>query len=163
MRQSWNYSLALSALSADLDELTDTMTQEFVTSFVYNEELADDLNVFYCGVNGPRHTLVACCNSVYIPAKSANSENNNFLLDLTIIGVDCCFFCVEKELPNHLQVSGIYQHSSSKWVQQKKVLPVPVKVQPLVFSVHFSEAECLSCSNLIWCCNHNMIILQLGS
>lgn len=79
MRQSWNYSLALSALYADLDELTDMMTQEYVTSFVDDKELADDLNVFFCGVNGPRHTLVTCCNFVYIPAKLANSENNNFL------------------------------------------------------------------------------------
>lgn len=59
--QSWNYILALSALTADLDELTDTVMQKFVPSFIDYKELADDLNIFNCGVNGSRHTLLTCC------------------------------------------------------------------------------------------------------
>lgn len=69
MRLSWNYSFALTAFSADLDELTDTVTQESVPSLVDNKELADDLNIFYWGVDEPRHTLVTCCVSEYNPPK----------------------------------------------------------------------------------------------
>lgn len=75
------------ALTADLDEVTDTVTQETVPSRCWQLTTAwwPECTIFYCRVDRRRHTPLTCSHSNYVLMKSANSEKHS--LYVTIIRV----------------------------------------------------------------------------